>query len=69
MLKKYVGTRVHEELNALLLCRFADSTEPPGLSIDTIKPRAFDDPILEIDANYTQIDKARNVVRKLSSSL
>jgi hypothetical protein len=36
------------------------------LSVDAIKPGAFDDPILEVDANDAQVDKTRNVVRNLA---
>src|SRR5262249_37712609 len=63
--KKYVRARVDEQVDALLLCRFADRTEAPGLSVDSIKARAFDDPILEVDADHAQVDKTRNVVSKL----
>jgi hypothetical protein len=64
--KEHVRPRVQEQVNALLHRDFADRTEPSGLSVNAIKSRSFDDPILEVYANDAQVNETRNAVGQLS---
>ena len=59
--ENHIRSSVVEEIDALLLRRLANGRNAARLPVDAVKPRAFDDPIFEIDANHAQIQKARNV--------
>jgi len=68
--KENVRPRVDEQVDALLLCWIADRTQPPDLPVDAYKAGAFDDPILEVDANDAQVDKTEMLsASSLSSAL
>src|SRR5260370_11981902 len=64
--KEQIRPRVDEEADALLPRRLANGYEPARLPVDVVEPGTLDHPVLEVDADYTQFEKTRDVSGQLS---
>ena len=63
--EEQIRASVDEELDASFLCGLANRSDPVRLAAYVVKPRAFNDPVLEINADHPEIEQTCDIAGEL----